>query len=216
MGVDVRPVTADLASKDGATRLLAQLSDADEVVDVLVNNAGNSVMGRFDTVPWETHAERLQLMGITTWQLTHGLLPGMVERGWGRVINVGSIGGIFTGFPSDVVYNATKGMVEQFSEGIDGEYRDLGVRCTVTLPGPTPTEIFSTPGSSADVAQHPLFRHLQTTPARVARESYRAAMSGKPFVVPGRQFKPLSAVLQYTPRAVRRPLSNLLCKVMAD
>jgi hypothetical protein len=155
-------------------------------------------------------------MGISTWRLTHGVVPGMVERGWGRIVNISSIAAVFTGFPTDVTYNATKGMVIRFSEGIDAEYRRLGVRCTVSLPGPTPTEIFTHPGSSADVAEHRLFRHLQTSTETVARQTYAAAMAGKPFVVPGRQFKPLAAVLQYTPARVRRRLSVALCGVMAE
>jgi hypothetical protein len=196
--------------------VLAEVGVRGIAIDVLVNNAGNSLVGRYDTIPWEVHEARLRLMGVATWRLTHGLLPGMVERGWGRVINVSSIGAVFTGFPTDIAYNATKGMVERFSEGVDGEYRKLGIRCTVSLPGPTATEIFTHPGSSADVADHPLFRHIQTSPAAVARQTYAAAIKGKPFVVPGVQYKPLALVLSYAPRAVRRRLSDALCKVMAD
>jgi short-subunit dehydrogenase len=212
-GADVRPIAVDLASPDGPEQVLAAVGDG---VDFLVNNAGNSLTGRFDTVAWEVHQQRLALMGISTWRLTHGVLPGMVQRGWGRIVNVSSIAALFTGFPTDVTYNATKGMVIRFSEGIDAEYRRLGVRCTVSLPGPTPTEIFTHPGSSADVAEHPLFRHLQTSTATVARETYAAAMAGKPFIVPGRQFKPLATVLQYAPAPLRRRLSVALCRVMSE
>ena len=214
--VDVEPVETDLATTDGAQRVLALLANRRRSIDVLVNNAGNSRIGRFDTVPWEAHEARLHLMGISTWRLVHGVLPGMVERGWGRIINVSSIAAVFTGFPTDVTYNATKGMVVRFSEAIDAEYRGAGVRCTVSLPGPTPTEIFTQPGSSGDVAHHPLFRHLQTSSATVARQTYAAAMAGKPFIVPGLQFKPLAAVLQYAPAALRRKLSVALCKVMNE
>ena len=196
--------------------ILAELAERACRIDVLVNNAGNSLIGRFDAVPWETHQERLELMGVSTWRLTHGVLPGMLERGWGRVVNVSSIAALFTGFPGDVTYNATKGMVIRFSEAIDAEYRGLGVRCTVSLPGPTPTEIFTHPGSSADVAEHPLFRHLQTSTATVARQTYAAAIAGKPLLVPGLQFKPLGALLQYAPAFVRRRLSVALCGVMAE
>lgn len=215
-GADVHPIEADLATPDGTERVLAQLEEHDRRVDVLVNNAGNSRSGRFDTIPWEVHEQRLQLMGTSTWRLSHGVLPGMVDRGWGRIVNVSSIAALFTGFPTDVSYNATKAMIIRFSEGIDSEYRNLGVRCTVSLPGPTPTEIFTHPGSSADVAQHPLFRHLQTSAATVARQTYAAAMAGKPLLVPGLQFKPLGAVLQYAPAPVRRRLSVALCGVMAE
>lgn len=215
-GADVRPIVADLATPEGAERVLAAVAEDGRGVDFLVNNAGNSRIGRFDSVPWNVHQQRLELMGVATWRLTHGVLPGMVERGWGRIVNVSSIAALFTGFPTDVTYNATKGMVIRFSEAIDAEYRSLGVRCTVILPGPTPTEIFTHPGSSADVADHPLFRRLQTSPATVARETYAAAIAGKPFLVPGRQFKPLAVVLQYAPAPLRRRLSVALSGVMAE
>jgi hypothetical protein len=213
---DVEPFEADLATPDGAERVLAFVAERDRAVDVLVNNAGNSRVGRFHTLPWEMHEDRLNLMGVSTWRLTHDVLPGMVERRWGRIVNVSSIAAVFTGFPTDVTYNATKGMVVRFSEGIDAEYRELGVRCTVSLPGPTPTEIFTQPGSSADVAGHPLFRRLQTSAATVARQTYAAAMAGKPFIVPGLQYRPLVAVLQYAPAPLRRSLSVALCNVMSD
>lgn len=210
---DVEPVEADLADPATPGRVLARLAEDARAVDVLVNNAGNSRVGRFDALPWTVHAERLQLMGIATWQLSHGVLPSMVERGWGRIVNVSSIAGLFTGFPTDVAYGSVKGMVERFSEGIDGEYRRLGVRCTVSVPGPTATEIFSTPGSAADVAAGP-FNKLQMTPEAVARETYAAAMAGRAFVVPGLQNKALAAVLQHAPRPLRRRLSQALCKLM--
>jgi short-subunit dehydrogenase len=66
------------------------------------------------------------------------------------------------------------------------------------------------------VAEHPLFRHLQTSAATVARQTYAAAMAGRPFVVPGLQYKPLAAVLEYAPAALRRRLSVALCNVMAE
>jgi short-subunit dehydrogenase len=214
--VEVQPFVGDLSDPRTPGRVLSEVAGSGRSVDFLVNNAGDSRIGRYDQLPWELHDSRLHLMGVSTLHFCHGVLPGMVERGWGRIVNVSSIGAIFTGFPTDILYNATKGMVERFSEALDGEFRRLGVRCTVVLPGPTPTEIFTHQGTAADVAEHPLFRHIQTPPSAVVRESYAAVMRGKPFVVPGVQYKPLATVLQYSPRVVRRRLSEVLCKVMAD
>ena len=215
-GVAVEPVEADLSEPDAPGRILAVLSEQDRGIDLLVNNAGNSRVGLYGTVPWELHAERLQLMLTSAMGLTHGVLPGMVERRWGRVINMSSIAGLFTGFPTDVTYGAIKGMLERFSEGIDSEYRELGVRCTVSVPGPTRTEIFEQPGSSANVAASGLFSKLEMTPEFVARRTYEASIAGKPMVVPGKHNAALAVALQYGPRPVRRRLSHELCKLMEE
>jgi short-subunit dehydrogenase len=149
-------------------------------------------------------------------RLSHGVLPGMVDRGWGRIINMSSIAGLFTGFPTDITYNAIKGMLERFSEGIDGEYRELGIRCTVSMPGPTRTEIFEQPNSSANVGASWLFAPFEMTPEHVARRTYAAVMKGKPMIVPGPHNAALAVVLQYGPRRVRRRLSDTLCRLTME
>jgi len=214
--VSVEPIEADLAAPEGAAGVLAELAEHKRTVDLLVNNAGNSRVGRFDQVDWELHAERLQLMVVSAFRLCHGVLGGMVDRGWGRVINMSSIAGVFTGFPSDVTYGAIKRMLETFSEGLDLEYRELGVRVTVSLPGPTATEIFTHPGSSADVGDSALFSRFQMTPEYVARRTYAASLAGKPLVLPGRHDAVLVTILLHAPRPVRRSLSRALCKLMDD
>jgi uncharacterized protein len=214
--VSVDPMEADLGEPDGPSRVLALLGEQDRRIDFLVNNAGNSWVGRYETVPWEVHEERLRLMVLAAFRLSHGVLPGMVDRGWGRIVNMSSIAGLFTGFPTDITYNAIKGMLERFSEGIDGEYRELGIRSTVSMPGPTATEIFEGPNSSADVGDSMLFSKVQMTPQYVARKTYAAVMRGKPMIAPGPHNAALAVVLQYGPRPVRRRLSAALCKLMED
>ena len=213
---EVSWIEGDLADRAAAGRVLTELQGDGVTVDLLVNNAGNSHFGRFDEVPWEIHQERLQLMGMAGLQLCHGVLPGMVEQRWGRIINVSSIGGAFTGFPGDIAYGAVKGMVERFSEGVEAEFGSLGVHCTVVLPGPTVSEIFETPGSAADVARAGPLRRLKMSPESVARISYEAVMSGRPLVVPGIQNRVTVAMLLHAPLPVRRRLSRALCRLMAD
>ena len=111
--VEVTTITEDLADPEAPARVLTSLADGGAGIDFLVNNAGNSRYGRFDELPWEVHAGRLQLMVATPMRLAHGVLPGMVERGWGRIINVGSLAGVVTGFPGDITYAAIKKMVEK-------------------------------------------------------------------------------------------------------
>jgi len=213
-GVGAEPITADLHDPATPSRIVDELRAAGRQVDFLVNNAGNSRVGRFDTPLWRTHAERLQLMGIATLELTHRLLPGMLERGWGRIINISTIGALFSGFPGDAVYGSVKAMIGQFSESIDAEYRGTGIRCTVAFPGPTASEIFKTPGSATDVSANSIYRHAVMSPETVARKTYRAVMRGRPALVPGRHFGALATTLAHTPKPVSRRLSQALCARM--
>jgi uncharacterized protein len=215
-GADVALMEEDLSDPSAAGRVLDELTERGEAIDVLVNNAGNSRFGRFDEISWEEHSERLHLMGLSSLQLCHGVLPGMVEQRWGRIVNVSSIGGVFTGFPGDITYGAVKGMLERFSEGVEAEFGSLGVHCTVVLPGPTVSEIFETPGSAADVARAAPLRRLKMSPESVARSSYDGVMSGRPLVVPGIQNRITVAMLLHAPLPVRRRLSRTLCRLMAD
>ena len=92
-------------------------------------------------------------MGTATLELTHRLLPAMVEQRWGRIINVASIAALMTCTPQDVLYAATKSMIVKFSEGISAEYAEFGIRCLVSLPGFTDTEIFATSKFETGVSQ---------------------------------------------------------------
>jgi short-subunit dehydrogenase len=216
-GVDAQPLVADLASPDAPAQIVAALEASGRSVDFLVNNAGYSQIGRYDKFSWGDHERRLRVMGIATLELTHRLLEGMVERRWGRIVNVASIAGLFSGTPQDAVYGASKAMVQRFSESIDAEFRGLGIRCTVSIPGFTDTEIFQTSGFADHISRNPLYRAALMSPATVARQTYEAVMSGQPSVVHGRHHRALTFVLLHSPLPLRRGLSNALAgRVEAD
>jgi short-subunit dehydrogenase len=216
-GVEAQPLVADLASADAPAQIVAALEASGHSVDLLVNNAGYSRIGRYDTFDWADHERRLRVMGVATLELTHRLLAGMVERQWGRIVNVASIAGLFSATPQDAVYGATKAMVQRFSESIDAEFRECGVRCTVSIPGFTETEIFQTSGFADHVARNPLYRAALMSPATVARQAYAAVMSGHPMVIHGRHHRALALVLLHAPLPLRRGLSNALAgRIEAD
>jgi hypothetical protein len=202
------PLVADLARASSPERIVTELETSGTTIDFLVNNAGYSQLGRYDAHSWEDHERRLRVLGIATLELTHRLLPGMVDRGWGRIVNVGSIAGLFSGTPQDAVYGVTKAMVQRFSESIDAEFRTAGIRCTASIPGFTDTEIFETTGFADHVARNPVYRAALMSPATVARQAYDAVMSGRPLVIHGAHHRALATVLLHTPLPLRRRLSN--------
>jgi len=175
-----------------------------------VNNAGSSAPGRYDTRSWAEHERQLRVMGAASLELTHRLLPDMLERRWGRIINVASITGLFAGTPRDLAYGATKALLISFSLGLDAELRSKGIRCTVSLPGVIDTEIFEASGLAESVSANPLYRAALMQPETVARQAYAGVMRGRPVVIPGNHYKALAFVLQHAPASMRRALSNAL------
>jgi hypothetical protein len=142
--------------------------------------------------------------------LTHHLLPGMLERGWGRIVNVASMAALLTGTPTDVLYGATKSFVQRFSEGITAEYADAGIRCTASLPGPTDTGLFVASSTAGHAQSSELMRRAMMSPEIVARQAYEAVMAGRPSIVHGRHNRALAVILLHAPLGVRRALSNSL------
>ncbi len=209
--VDAMPLVADLANPATPSDIVAKVAASGRRVDFLVNNAGYSQRGRYNTFSWDDHAKRLQVMGTSTLELTHRFLPGMVERGWGRIINVSSLSALFPCAPTEAMYSATKAMVQRFTESVDAEFCALGVRCTTSIPGFTDTEIFEAgEGGFEGVKDNAVFRAMMMSPATVARQAYSAVMSGRPQVIHGFRHILLGFLLQHTPLRFAR----WLCKAM--
>jgi short-subunit dehydrogenase len=135
---EVTVLPADLATTSGAGALLAQLDARGLGIDTLVNNAGFGMAGGFVNLSEAEQLEMVQLNVTSLVQLTRRLLPGMVARKRGRVLNVASTAGFQPG-PWMAVYYATKAFVLSFSEALGRELRGTGVTVTTLCPGPTTT-----------------------------------------------------------------------------
>jgi short-subunit dehydrogenase len=194
-GVAVGVRTADLAAP-GAGRVLGEALVADDLVpDVLVNNAGVGDFGLFHESDPDRVAQMVELNVATVVGLTRALLPAMVERGSGRVLNVASVAAFLPG-PLMAVYYATKSFVLSFSEAVAEELGGTGVTVTVLCPGPTRTGF----QDRADMGDSRLLKGPLTDAAPVAKAGVDGMLGGKRLVVPGVLNK-LSAV---SPRLVPR------------
>ena len=136
--IQAQVITADLAQPESPTRLLAHLQNAGLKVDVLVNNAAFGAQGKFVELPLGRQLEMLQVNMTTLTHLTGLLLPGMVERRRGGVLNVASTAAFQPG-PGMAIYYATKAYVLSFSEALAEELAGTGVTVTAVCPGPTAT-----------------------------------------------------------------------------
>lgn len=138
-GVDVQVIASDLSKQDAASALFYEVQNRGLEVEILINNAGFGGHGEFHEAELDREQRMMQVNMVALTELTHLFVQGMVERGRGRVLNVGSTAGFLPG-PLQAVYFATKAYVNSFSQAIADELRNTGVTVTVLCPGPVKTE----------------------------------------------------------------------------
>jgi short-subunit dehydrogenase len=137
----IEVIEQDLSEEGAAQRLAATLTERGIAVDLLVNNAGFGAHGQFWKLPLDRQVMMLRLNIVTLTELTHLLLPGMVERRGGGIINISSTAS-FQPVPYTSVYAATKAYVTSFSMGLAEEVGEYGVKVLALCPGPTATKFF--------------------------------------------------------------------------
>jgi short-subunit dehydrogenase len=210
-GVRVHPLTCDLGEPRAATHLHEEIVRLGLSVDFLVNNAGFLVSGSFLDKTWDDHARMLNVMGVSVAELTHRVLPHMVEQQWGRVVNVASIGATFSGSPGQTLYAPVKAFVHRFSESIAAEYESSGIFSTASLPGATLSGITQ---QIEDYVDHNLLMQASMMRAEVvAREAYGAVMQGRRVIVHGVPNKIWAVALTHTPRSVRYALVKFVASL---
>jgi short-subunit dehydrogenase len=134
----ITAVPADVSTD----RERAALVDQCDPLDVLVNNAGLGWKGLVEDMPAARVRELFEVNVLALIDLTQRVLPGMLERRRGHVVNVGSIAG-FVGAPGETVYCATKFAVQGFTDGLRREVAGRGVDVTLIAPGPIKTEFMA-------------------------------------------------------------------------
>jgi uncharacterized protein len=204
--VEVMPV--DLAKPKGPAKLIERLRDAGREVDVLVNNAGVLTSGPFQTLSTEQMRNLLQVNVRALTELTHAMLPGMIARGRGRILNVASVAA-FQPVPGMSLYGATKAFVLSLTESLSEDLRGTGVTVTALCPGPTRTEMI------ADVKGLEMAGPFIADAREVALEGYRACMAGDVLRVPGLMNQALVGWSQHQPRWLVRMFSGMLARSLS-
>jgi short-subunit dehydrogenase len=200
-GVRATVIAEDLAAPEAPIRIADRLAADGIEVEFLVNNAGFGTTGSFAEIDLGRELEMIQVNITALVHLTGLLLPAMVARGNGRILNVGSTAGFQPG-PGMATYYASKAFVNHFTEGLAHELKETGVTATVSCPGATATEFGEVAGNAKSI----LFRMGAASSQAVAREAYDAMMAGKPMVVHGLTNKLAMESLRLSPRAVVRAL----------
>lgn len=206
-GVATHVIPADLGEPDASRQIVAALHARGLTIDVLVNNAGYGVAGSYVNVPWIDHQRFMQVMVTAVLDLTYRLLPGMIERGWGRIINVASVAGMVPAPAGHTLYGASKAFLIKTSEALAAENGPKGVNVTAVCPGFTWSEFHDVLGTRDKMNNVPGFLWLE--PDDVAREGYQAVMKGTPVVVNGRVYQFLVWLNGAMPRRIAGWVSGL-------
>lgn len=197
-------IAADLSRPDAPDAVIAATNHAQ--IDVLVNNAGIGFQGRFDQLDLQRQMDTVQVNVSALTHLTRLVLPAMVARNSGRILNVGSTSAFQPG-PMMAVYYATKAYVLSLSEALSEELAETGVTITALCPGPTQTGF----AEAADMTKTRLFTSRPPMDSMaVAREGYAAMKKGQRIVVTGALNKILAQSVRLTPRRVVTKITKMI------
>ena len=189
-------LTKDLSRPESTAEIVAELAAQSIEVDTLVNNAGFGTSGRFAETSLDDERQMIDVNVTALTLLTKRLLPAMVARRRGRILNVASTAAFQPG-PYMAVYYATKAYVLWLSEALAAELEGTGVSVTCLCPGPTATAF----QGRAGMERSRLFTIMRPAePAAVARQGYDAMKAGRRVVIPGASNKIGAQAVRLFPR----------------
>jgi uncharacterized protein len=196
----------DLSQPNAARNLFAEITQAGLTIDVLINNAGFGLLGKFWELPEDEQMQMIQLnIGALT-QLTRLALPGMIERRNGYILNVASTASFQPG-PLMAIYYASKAYVLSFSEAIHNEAKGTGVNVCCLCPGATRTEF----DKRAAMEGTRLFKSSHVMSAQeVAQIGWDAMKQGKSSVIAGRMNSTLAFFTRFAPRQMAAGIARSL------
>ncbi len=202
-----RTIATDLSDPAAPTHLHQRLVEQDITVDILINNAGYGVPGKYLSVAWQKHRDFEQVMTVTVMHLCHLLMPAMVERGWGRVINIASLAGHMPGTEGHTCYAAVKAWMIKFSESLHFEYAGKGVTTTAICPGFTYSEFHDVTGTRDQVSR--MNKRMWMSAEEVADQALKASEAGKIVHITGGLNRMIARAVRWLPpRAVYHLMSG--------
>ena len=179
-----RRIAADLADARAPEQLCAEIESRGIAIDILINNAGYGVTGHYPAQPWTTHADFLQVLVTAPCHLAWLLLPGMQQRGYGRIANIASLAGLMPGSAGHTLYAASKAFMIKFSQSLALENTSRGVNVCAVCPGFTYSEFHDVTGTRGIVSKMPKWMWLSAE--EVAHIGVDALERGEIVCVTGR------------------------------
>lgn len=203
--LNVRCVTVDLCDPHQRDLLFIQLKEMGLVPDLLVNNAGMGDYGAFSGSDWSKIDAMLQLNMTALTHLCHGLLPAMIARRQGAIINISSLASALP-IPDFAVYAASKAYVTSFSEALRMELREFAIPVLAVCPGPVHTGFGQVAMRQEGACGLPSREGFYTSTEQVVGESLSALRADRARVYPGWKVALLAAGISLLPIAVIRSL----------
>jgi short-subunit dehydrogenase len=201
-GHSAEVITADLSDPAARQPVVQRLQEAGRPVDLLVNNAGIGTTGEFWTVPFELLHSQLELNVTAILELTHAVLPGMVRRRSGAVINVASVAGLVPGRGS--TYSASKAWVVSLSEGLSAGLAGTGVKILALCPGFTRTEFHARAGINMNSSPRSAWLTAEDVVGTALKDLARDSVVS----VPSLRYKAIVAGSRLVPRRITRAVAS--------
>ena len=202
---NARTIEIDLSEPGAAARLVADVEAAGETIETLINNAGFGLRGRFVDLDAAREREMIDLNCGALTDLCRAVVPGMIERGRGAIVNVASTAA-FQPRPKMAVYFATKAYVLSFTEALHEELKPHGIKVSALCPGPTRTEF----GDVAGIKTLGQFERLSMDAGPVVRAALEGLEANKAVVIPGATNKIGAWSTRFAPRSVVRRIAGSL------
>lgn len=205
-GIKVLSISKDLSHKDAAREIVDELARREVLIDVLINNAGFGLSGRFVDIGLEAQLNMIQVNISSVVALTRLLLPGMLKRKQARILNVASIAAFQPG-PYMAAYFASKAFVLSWSEGLAKELEGTGVTVTTLCPPPTDTGFALRANSGSSLAFQ---KNVMATPQAVARDAWQGLNQNKVIVLPCILNKVAVFTQRFLPRSTVTALAGMM------
>ena len=202
---NARAIALDLSKSGSAAKLLADLKAAGEQVEILVNNAGFGLIGRFAELDAKRERQMIDLNVGALTDLCRAIAPAMVKRKSGGILNVASTAAFQPG-PNMAVYFATKAYVLSLTEALHEELKPHGVHVSALCPGPTRTEF----GEVAGFGGNGLFDRVAMESPEVVAAGLDGLDRNRAVVVPGFANKAGAFSTRFAPRSVVRRIAGAI------
>ncbi|MCH8014169.1 MAG: SDR family oxidoreductase [Candidatus Dadabacteria bacterium] len=204
-GIEVHVLPKDLSKKTSPNEIFNHLKKEKIEIDVLVNNAGFGSRGMVSELDTDLQVDMVQVNAAALTHLTSLFLPGIIERGQGGILNVGSLAGFQPG-PNLAVYFATKAYVLSFTEALAEEISNPNIKISCFAPGPVKTEF----GEKSDLENSLLFKVSLMDLEPAVKAGYEGFRKGKTIVIPGLKQQIVPFLNRFTPRLIVRKIAKKL------
>lgn len=204
-GIEVHVLPKDLSKKTSPKEIFNHLKKEKIEIDVLVNNAGFGSRGTVSELDTDLQVDMVQVNAAALTHLTSLFLPGIIERGQGGILNVGSLAGFQPG-PNLAVYFATKAYVLSFTEALAEEISNPNIKVSCFAPGPVKTEF----GEKSDLENSLLFKLSLMDLEPAVKAGYEGFRKGKTIVIPGLKQQIVPFLNRFTPRLIVRKIAKKL------